>query len=144
MANRLTGKIAVVTGAGNGIGKGCAQIFASEGATVIGVDLKGADRACNLLDEAAMNTLFAQIGAEHGKIDILVNAAAFAVFAWIEDLTYADWRRTLDAELDIVFLPTRAAWPHLKASGAGSVINFASANAWKALAGSQHGAAYRR
>lgn len=136
MADRLAGKIAVVTGAGNGIGKGCAEIFASEGATVIGVDLKGADRSCDLLDEAATHALFAEIGAEHGKIDILLNAAAFAVFAWIEDMTYADWKTTLAAELDIVFLPTRAAWPWLKASGKGSVINFASANAWKALEGS--------
>ena len=136
MANRLAGKVAVVTGAGNGIGRGCAEIFAAEGATVIGVDLKDADRACDLLDEAATNALFADIGSEFGKVDILLNAAAFAVFAWIEDLSYADWRKTLDAELDIVFLPTRAAWPWLKASGAASVINFASANAWKALEGS--------
>ena len=116
MANRLAGKVAVVAGAGSGIGKGCAEIFAAEGAEVVGVDLKGADYACDLLDEAATNALFADVGAKFGKVDILVNAAAFAIFAWIEDLSYADWKKTLDAELDIVFLPTRAAWPWLTAS----------------------------
>ena len=67
---------------------------------------------------------------------MLINAAAFAVFDWIESLSYADWKTTLTGELDIVFLATRAAWPWLRASGAGSVINFASANARHALAGS--------
>lgn len=133
---RLAGKIAVVTGGGAGIGAGCAARFAAEGATVITVDLKGADYACDLTDEAAVNDLFTQIGAEHGRIDILLNAAAFAIFAPIEDLSFEEWKRTLACELDIVFLPTRAAWPLLKASGAASVINFASANARHALEGS--------
>ena len=136
MGSPIEGKVAVVTGAASGIGAGCAAMFRCEGATVIGIDLAGADRDCDLLDEAAVAALLAEIGAEHGRIDILVNAAAFAVFGWIEDLTYADWKRTLAGELDIVFLPTRAAWPWLKASGAASVINFASANAVHALAGS--------
>ena len=57
-------------------------------------------------------------------------------FAWLEDITYAEWRRTLTGELDIVFLPVRAAWPWLKVSGQASVINFASANAVHALEGS--------
>ena len=136
MANRLAGKVAVVTGAGNGIGEGCAHMFQQEGATVVGLDLKGADWQCDLTDEAATKETFAAIGAANGKIDILVNAAAFAIFEWIEDLSFASWQKTLAGELDIVFLPTRAAWPHLKASGSASVINFASANARHALEGS--------
>lgn len=132
MADRLAGKLAVVTGAANGIGAGCAQMFAAEGAKVIGVDR---DR-CDLTSEAEVAALFAEIGAEHGRIDVLVNAAAFAVFDWIEDLSHADWKATLTGELDIVFLATRAAWPWLKASGRASVINFASANAVHALEGS--------
>jgi NAD(P)-dependent dehydrogenase (short-subunit alcohol dehydrogenase family) len=136
MVDRLAGRIAVVTGAANGIGQGIAAHFRAEGATVIGVDLEGADLACNLTDEAAVTDVFARIGADHGRIDILVNAAAFAVFAWIEDMTFADWKTTISGELDIVFLPLRAAWPWLRASGRASVINFASANARHALDGS--------
>ncbi|QSR17042.1 SDR family NAD(P)-dependent oxidoreductase [Novosphingobium sp. KA1] len=136
MADRLKGRVAIVTGAGNGIGEGVARIFRQEGAAVIGVDLSGADETCDLADEAQTQALFARIGAEHGRIDVLVNAAAFAVFGWIEDLSYADWKRTLTGELDIVYLATRAAWPWLRASGSASVINFASANARHALEGS--------
>ena len=146
MTQRLSGKIAVVTGAGThdgpgGIGAGIAARFRAEGATVIAVDLAGADEVCDLTDEAAVAALFARIGAAHGRVDILVNAAAFAHFAWIEEMAYADWRRTLTGELDIVFLPTRAAWGLLKASGAlngsgAAIINFGSANAAHALEGS--------
>ncbi len=107
-------------------------MFAAQGARVVSVDI---DR-CDLTDEAAVTTLMGEIDAEYGKIDILVNAAAVATFKWIEDMAYADWRRTITGELDIVFLVTRAAWPLLKASGRASIINFASANAYHALEGS--------
>lgn len=141
---RLDGKLAVITGAGNGIGQGCARYFARAGATVIGVDIaesspandRKGDRTCDLTDEAATKALFQSIGAEHGRIDILVNAAAFAIFDWIETLSYADWKTTLTGELDIVYLATRAAWPWLKESGRAAIVNFASANARHALPGS--------
>jgi len=135
---RLAGKIAVVTGAGSGIGQGCARKFLEEGATVIPIELSCTELSCDLLDEGQVAGTFDAIGKEHGRIDILVNAAAFAVFEWIESLSYHDWKRTLASELDIVFLPTKAAWPWLKASGRASIINFASANAKKPSTARRH------
>ena len=138
MTDRLKGRIAVITGAANGIGEGCAARFRQEGAMVIGLDREeGEGIVCaDLLDPASVAETFADIGREHGRIDILVNAAAIAVFRWIEELRYEEWRRTLAGELDIVFLATQAAWPLLKTSGKASIINFASANARHALDGS--------
>ncbi len=127
-----------MTGAANGIGEGCAARFRREGATVVGIDREASEGivTADLLDPAAVKNTFAAIGREHGRIDILVNAAAFAVFHWIEEMSYEEWRRTLAGELDIVFLATQAAWPLLKTSGKASIINFASANARHALDGS--------
>lgn len=135
MAGRLQGKTAIVTGAGAGIGKGCATMFREQGAQVITIDLQDADYHCDLTDEMAVQALFDTIAARHEQIDILVNAAAFAVFAPLPDLRFEDWKKTLACELDIVFLPTKAAWPLLAQSGAASVINFASVNARQVLEG---------
>jgi NAD(P)-dependent dehydrogenase (short-subunit alcohol dehydrogenase family) len=150
---RLLGKVAVVTGSGSGIGQECALRFAREGATVLGCDLstEGAQATVDLaaaeglvvrsvhpvdLTSSAGALAVVKAAETLGKVDVVVNAAATAVFAWIEDLTLDDWRKTLAAEIDSVFLVTQALWPLLKNSGAASIINFASANAHMALSGS--------
>ena len=152
--HRLAGKIAVVTGIGSGIGKGCALMFARQGATVVGCDISAAAAAAtvaeahalglqlhsyaplDLTDPERVEELFADVERRFGGLDILLNAAAMAVFAWIEDMRYSDWQKTLTGELDIVFLACKAAWPYLIRRGGGSIINFASANAYVALKGS--------
>jgi len=152
--NRLSSKVAVVTGIGSGIGRGCALMFARQGAKVVGCDINSAAaeatvatarkeglridsvHPCDLTEPAAVQRLIDDAIRLHGGIDVLLNAAATAVFAWIQDLSYEDWRNTLAAELDTVFLVCKAAWPHLIARGGGSIINFASANAYIALEGS--------
>ena len=150
---RLAGKIAIVTGSGGGIGRGCALMFARQGAQVMGCDIR-ADAAretvemaareglameslhpCDLTSPADVQRLIDATVARFGRIDVLVNAGAFGVFAFIEEMSFADWQRTLSGELDVVFLACKAAWPHLKLQG-GSIINFASANAYMALPGS--------
>ena len=151
---RLAGKVAIVTGAGNGIGQGCALMFARQGARVIGADIDAAllretvsiaaktgqtmdgVAPCDLTKEDQVHNLIHHAVKTHGGIDILVNAAATAMFKPIEAMTLADWKLTLAAELDTVFLVCKAAWPHLITRGGGSIINFASANAHMALQGS--------
>ncbi len=154
-SDRLAGKVALVTGAGNGIGRGCALMCARHGAQVMGSDLDAA-AAEETLALAAKEGL--AVASAHpiditapadvarmvqsavdrfGRLDILINAGAWGAFEWIESMDYErHWRRTLAAEVDSVFLVCKAAWPHLKASGAASIVNFASANAHVALQGS--------
>lgn len=153
-SERLGGKTALVTGVGAGIGKECALMFARHGAVVIGCDVDPAAasatarqaeggghplagiHACDLTREPEVVGLIDYVQSAAGGVDILVNAAAFAIMRWIEDLTFEQWQSTLSGELDIVFLACKAVWPIMKARGGGSIINFSSANAHMALNGS--------
>ncbi len=155
MADRLAGKVAVVTGSGSGIGRGCALVFAREGARVVGCDVDAAAaretvelaaaeglsidslHPRDLTDPAAAGELMAHAAERHGALHVLVNSAAWCAFAPVDQMDYeTQWRRTIVRELDLVFLACKAAWPHFKRSGGGSIINIASSNAHEALKGS--------
>jgi NAD(P)-dependent dehydrogenase (short-subunit alcohol dehydrogenase family) len=154
-SDRLAGKVAVVTGCGSGIGRGCALMFARHGARVMGSDIDAAGVAQTLalageesLSIESLQPIDLTVPADaqklvdrtverFGRIDVLVNAGAWAAFEWIENMDFdCHWHKTLAGELDVVFLPCKTAWPHLKASGAASIINIASANSYVALQGS--------
>jgi NAD(P)-dependent dehydrogenase (short-subunit alcohol dehydrogenase family) len=150
MTGRLEGKIALVTGSGAGIGRGCALRFAAEGARVVGVDIDAAGAAatvaearrrglelesvhpCDLTSPAEARRAVAA-AAREGRIDVLVNAGAIAPrMAPVADMDYErEWRPTITGEVDLVFLACQAAWPYLVASGSASIINFASVNSFR-------------
>lgn len=154
-SDRLAGKVALVTGGGAGIGRGCALMFARHGADVMSTDLnaQSAQETVALAQNEGLSLesvhpidltipgdvalLIERTVSRFGRLDVLVNAGAWGAFEWIEAMDYEKhWRKTIAAELDSVFIVCKAAWPHLKASGAAAIINLASANAYEALSGS--------
>jgi NAD(P)-dependent dehydrogenase (short-subunit alcohol dehydrogenase family) len=142
---RLSGKVCVITGTGGSMGREAAQVFAREGARVVGCDL-AVDAAeatldlvraaggtmvslqpCHLTKPGDCQALVDLAVRSFGRIDVLFNNAAMAYFNWLEDITDDEWDRDRREEVDLVFYLTRAAWPHLKASH-GVVVNTASLN----------------
>ena len=140
MTARLHGKVAIVTGAGSGIGKATADLFRAHGATVIGADLKNADVTCDAGDEAAVNSLVEKVVADHGQLDIFfANAGISGGFDGLFDQDAADWAEILRINLIGPFLAIKYAAPVMKESGGGSIICTASVAGLRAGAG---GAAY--
>lgn len=134
MAGRLEGKVAVITGAAGGIGAATAEIFAAEGATVVGVDLHDGSPgdlalAVDVTEEHAVQTMFQTVRERFGKIDVLFNNAGISPDDDVSvlDTSLEAWQRVQDVNLKSVFLCCKHGIPHLLENpSGGSVINTAS------------------
>jgi NAD(P)-dependent dehydrogenase (short-subunit alcohol dehydrogenase family) len=141
---RLAGKAAIVTGAGGGIGGAIGRRFAADGAAVVCVDIDGRSveataqairstggRAVALVADVALEaTAEAAVSAarkEFGRLDVLVSNAVYDLpLAPLTGITHADWRRTMEVNLDSAFLLSKHAIPAMVAAGGGSIILVAS------------------
>ncbi|MCK6452079.1 MAG: 3-oxoacyl-ACP reductase FabG [Alphaproteobacteria bacterium] len=137
----LAGKVAIVTGAGRNIGRAIALALADGGAAVV-VNARG-NRAeieavareikaaggralpfvADVTDAEAVQRMAAEAARQFGRIDILVNNAAVRREAAIDQLGFAEWREITGIVLDGAFHCVKACLPHLKASGAGAIVN---------------------
>src|SRR3982751_5613043 len=138
---RLSGKIAVVTGAASGIGEATVDLFRSEGATVVGSDVvEGADLIADAGSEEQVRELVGQVQREHGGLDIFfANAGVSGGFATIAEQTEADWAEILRVNLIGPFLAIKYAAPVISKRGGGSIVCTASVAGLRSGAG---GAAY--
>ena len=145
----LTGKVALVTGAGQGLGEATARMLHQAGATLALNDLAdaGSDRsarldqlAADLADRAscftadvrdlpAIEQMVGQLIEELGGLDIVVNNAGIYIPGDSQDLSLDDWDRVVGLNLRAVFAATKFAVPHLRKSAAGRIINIASVHA---------------
>ena len=131
MAGRLAGKTALLTAAGQGIGRATAEAYLAEGARVIATDLdpaklaglSGAEtRALDVRSTAAVEALAAEVG----PVDILFNAAGFVHHGSVLDCSEADWDFSFDLNVKSMHRTIRAFVPGMLARGRGSIVNVAS------------------
>jgi len=140
----LAGRVAVVTGAAQGIGAATARAFAAQKARVAVLDIDGAGAKkvadaiaagggqasaihVDVTDEQAVARAIGSVVSEFGGLDVLINCAGgYGRLARVEDMPAEEWDHTVALNLRSVFLASRAAIPHLKRSNAGRIINVSS------------------
>jgi NAD(P)-dependent dehydrogenase (short-subunit alcohol dehydrogenase family) len=137
---RYERRVAVVSGAAQGMGKAVALRLGQEGATVVAVDINGEGaaatareiggasfaQACDIGDPAAVAALFGAVARQAGKLDVLVNVAAIVPFVKWDDLTFEEWRRVQRTNLDGLFLMCRAGSDLMRQGKYGRIVNFSS------------------
>jgi NAD(P)-dependent dehydrogenase (short-subunit alcohol dehydrogenase family) len=143
LAGRLSGKVAVITGAASGIGRVTALLFSGEGASIVMADVN-ADAGKRVEDEITQSggrAFFEAIDVtsaaecrrlvdhairEFGRIDILFNNAGIIRRATVLDLPEAEWDRVMDVNVKSIYLLSREVIPHMWKAGGGTIINTAS------------------
>src|SRR5262249_13519504 len=102
---KLDDRVAIVTGAAQGIGKAIADKLSEEGATVVGADVQdGATMKVDVSDEGQVKRMVEDTVAQHEKLDVLVNNAAIVPFTPWDEVDFAEWRRIMAVNLDGTFL----------------------------------------
>jgi NAD(P)-dependent dehydrogenase (short-subunit alcohol dehydrogenase family) len=140
MAEDFAGKVAVVTGGGNGIGAAACRAFAAQGArvAVFDRDVSAAERVAagiggnarafgvDVADRGAFNAAAAAVAEAWGGIDILVNGAGTTVRRMIPEMGPEDWDRVIAVNLTGAFNGIQAVLPHMRRRGGGGIVNIAS------------------
>ncbi|MEC0226624.1 SDR family NAD(P)-dependent oxidoreductase [Paenibacillus alba] len=150
---RLSGKVAIITGAALGMGAAEAKLFAQEGAKVVGTDIKDVElqevireinenggEAIGFKHNVASEEEWQQIVQEtvnrFGKVDILVNNAGISSTKTIANIEMSEWNRVMDINLSGCVLGMKYVFPEMQKAGAGSVINISSIGGIVGMAGS--------
>jgi meso-butanediol dehydrogenase / (S,S)-butanediol dehydrogenase / diacetyl reductase len=148
---RLRGKIAIITGAGSGIGRGCAEAFLREGAKVVAVGrreqrLEAVAQSADALAVAAdvsraddVERVVCAAIETFGEVNVLVNCAATLIAGTAESLTEREWDETFDVNVRGLWMLSKAVLPHFRRAGSGSIVNVASV---VGLIGARNRAAY--
>jgi 2-keto-3-deoxy-L-fuconate dehydrogenase len=135
MAGRLKGKVALVTAAGQGIGRAIAAAFAAEGARVIATDLdagklkglRAAERgALDVRSTAAVEALAKEVGRKYGALDVLANCAGFVHHGTVLDCAEADWDFSFDLNVKSMHRTIKAFLPAMLKKKRGSIVNISS------------------
>jgi 2-keto-3-deoxy-L-fuconate dehydrogenase len=135
MAGRLSDKLALVTAAGQGIGRAIAQAFITEGARVIATDVD-ADKlaglepaihhALDVRSTPAVDALAKEVGSRHGALDVLVNCAGYVHHGTVLECSEQDWAFSFDLNVTSMHRTLKAFLPGMLERGAGSIVNIAS------------------
>ena len=149
---RLEGKVAIVTGAASGYGKGSAEMFAREGAKVAVADINGAEakKVVGTINAAGGEAIAVQADiskaddakrmveetvAKFGKLNVLFNNAGVEHMGLVHEVTEEDWDRIMNVNLKGTWLCSKYAIPHLVEAGGGSMVHTASLSALKGRTG---------
>jgi NAD(P)-dependent dehydrogenase (short-subunit alcohol dehydrogenase family) len=143
----FAGRVVVVTGGASGIGAATCRRLAAAGATVAVVDRRPAEAdtiagdvgglavPADVTDPAAVTAAFARVADEAGRVTDVVSNAGVGRWKPLEAITDAEWRLLVDVNLTGAFYVLRAAIPHLRDAGGGSIVHVASLNAHRAVPG---------